>query len=263
MFLQDYILRKRFYTSPAQRNSYYFYTRLNFQPKFKFLSVKKKWNAGRNDSGRTILWTRRSLGVQIKTVRINYNLRYFRLGFIAGFQFVPFKNRLLSLIFFANGAVTYYITSELHNIFSFLYYNKYKKLRKIKLKNTILMLFQIKKLSFVSCLELTPGSGAQYVRSPGVKSRIIKFDLDTHSVLIQLPSGVKKTFSYYSFVLLEAVSMSLNKKCLNTKSGYWRNFGLKSIVRGVAMNPVDHPHGGRTKAVRYQRTPWGKTTKYK
>jgi large subunit ribosomal protein L2 len=34
-------------------------------------------------------------------------------------------------------------------------------------------------------------------------------------------------------------------------------------VRGVAMNPVDHPHGGRTKAIRYQRTPWGKTTKYK
>jgi large subunit ribosomal protein L2 len=57
--------------------------------------------------------------------------------------------------------------------------------------------------------------------------------------------------------------MSLHRKCTNVKSGYWRSFGVKPIVRGVAMNPVDHPHGGRTKAVRYQRTPWGHTTKYK
>jgi large subunit ribosomal protein L2 len=55
----------------------------------------------------------------------------------------------------------------------------------------------------------------------------------------------------------------LHKKSANGKAGYWRSFGLKSIVRGVAMNPVDHPHGGRTKAVKYPRTPWGHTTKYK
>jgi ribosomal protein L2 len=34
-------------------------------------------------------------------------------------------------------------------------------------------------------------------------------------------------------------------------------------VRGVAMNPTDHPHGGRAKSIKYQRTPWGKTTKFK
>jgi large subunit ribosomal protein L2 len=39
--------------------------------------------------------------------------------------------------------------------------------------------------------------------------------------------------------------------------------GKKSIVRGVAMNPVDHPHGGRAKSIKYPRTPWGLTTKYK
>jgi large subunit ribosomal protein L2 len=49
----------------------------------------------------------------------------------------------------------------------------------------------------------------------------------------------------------------------NTRSGYWRNFGLKPHVRGVARNPVDHPHGGRAKSIKYPRTPWGKTTKYK
>ena len=124
-------------------------------------------------------------------------------------------------------------------------------------------LFKIKKLSFVSYLELIPGRGAQYTRSSGAKSRIIKFDENKHSAMLQLPSGTKKIFSYYSLVLLGPISIPMNSKCYNNKAGYWRSFGVKSMVRGVAMNPVDHPHGGRTKAIRYQRTPWGKTTKYK
>ena len=125
------------------------------------------------------------------------------------------------------------------------------------------MLFQIKKLSFISCLELLPGSGAQYTRSSGTRSKIIKFDLDTYSVLVKLSSGVKKIFSYYSFVMLGRLAVENHFNCLNGKAGYWRSFGNKPLVRGVAMNPVDHPHGGRTKAVKYPRTPWGKTTKFK
>lgn len=256
-------LRKSFYTSAAARTSYYFYNKLNFQNKAKKLSLYKKWNAGRNDSGKIIIRTKASLLKKNKIIKINYNLRYLKLGFISSFQFIPFKNRLLSLIYFSNGSFTYYLNNENHKLFSFLYYNFSKKLRKIKIKNTFLILFQIKKLSFISCLELLPGKGAQYTRSSGTKSRIIKFDKENHSVLIQLSSGVKKIFSYYSFVMLGRISLFESKNCLNGKAGYWRSFGVKSLVRGVAMNPVDHPHGGRAKSVKYPRTPWGKTTKFK
>jgi ribosomal protein L2 len=82
------------------------------------------------------------------------------------------------------------------------------------------MLFQIKKLSFVSSLEIIPGKGSQYSRSSGTKSRIIKFDKDNHSVLIKLPSGVKKIFSYYSFVMYGSISLKENKNFLNGKAGY-------------------------------------------
>jgi ribosomal protein L2 len=82
------------------------------------------------------------------------------------------------------------------------------------------MLFQIKKLSFVSCLEIIPGKGSQYSRSSGTKSRIIKFDRDNHSVLIKLPSGVKKIFSYYSFVMYGEISLKDNKNFYNGKAGY-------------------------------------------
>jgi ribosomal protein L2 len=127
---------------------------------------------------------------------------------------------LLSLIYYPNGSFTYYLSTENHKLFSFICYNFHKKLKKLKIKNTIFMLFQIQKLSFVSALELLPGSGAQYTRSPGTKSRIIKFDLDNHSVLIKLPSGVKKIFSYYSFVMLGKLAISDNVSCLNGKAGY-------------------------------------------
>jgi large subunit ribosomal protein L2 len=200
---------------------------------------------------------------KIKKININYNLRYIKLGFISSFNFIPFKNKLLSLVIFANGSFSYYLTTENHKLFSFLYFNFYKNLKKIKLKSTFFMLFQIKKLSFISSLEIIPGKGSQYSRSSGTKSRIIKFDKNNHSVLIKLPSGIKKIFSYYSFAMFGQIYLKENKNFQNGKAGYWRTFGFKSLVRGVAMNPVDHPHGGRTKSVKYPRTPWGKTTKFK
>ncbi len=263
MFLKIIDLRKNYYTSSAVRFSYHFYNNLNLNITQKKLSICKKNNAGRGFGGKVIIRTKSSFLKKIKLIKINFNLRYKKLGFISSLKFVPFRNQLLSLVYFSNGAFTYYINTEFHGLFTFFYYNTFRKLKKIKIKNTILILFQIKKLSYVSCLELLPGKGAQYSLSPGTKSRLIKLDGDTHSVLVQLPSGVKKIFSYYSIAFLGQISLSENFRCLNSKAGYWRNFGIKPLVRGVAMNPVDHPHGGRAKSVKYPRTPWGKTTKFK
>lgn len=263
MFLKTISLQKTFFTSAASRTAYLFYNKLNLQNKIKKFSLYKKWNSGRNDSGKIIVRTKASLLRKNKYIKINYNLRYVKLGFIATFQFVPFKNKLLSLIFFSNGSFTYYLSTENFKLFSFLHYNFFKKLKKLKNKNFIFMLFQVKKLSFISNIELLPGKNSQYTRSSGVKSRIIKFDNTNQTVFVQLSSGVKKIFSYYSIVMLGQISLSDHLKCTNGKAGYWRMFGSKSLVRGVAMNPVDHPHGGRTKSVKYPRTPWGKTTKFK
>ena len=76
-----------------------------------------------------------------------------------------------------------------------------------------------------------------------------------HTALLQLPSGVKKYFSIYGIGLLGPSTLSLKKKISNRQSGFFRRLGLKAKVRGVAKNPVDHPHGGRTKSIKYPRTP--------
>lgn len=263
MLLNIYTLRKSIYTSAASRNVFKFYNKLNFQEKKKQLTFYKKQNSGRNDSGRIIIRTKTSFLLKKKITKINYNFRYLKLGFVSSFQFIPFKNKLLSLFYFSNGSFTYHLSNEFQKLFSFIYFNFSKKMSKIKIRNIFFMLFQIKKLSFVSCLELVSGKNSQYSLSPGTKSRIIKFDYENHSTMVQLPSGVKKIFSYYSFVMLGRIALPEHSNALNGKAGYWRSFGSKSLVRGVAMNPVDHPNGGRTKSIKYPRTPWGKTTKFK
>jgi large subunit ribosomal protein L2 len=77
----------------------------------------------------------------------------------------------------------------------------------------------------------------------------------TGTALIKLPSGVKKIFSTFATGSLGNVSLAETKKCKVNKAGFYKNLGKKSIVRGIAKNPIDHPHGGRTKAIKYQRTP--------
>ena len=256
-------MNKSFFTSPAKRNAHCFYTSLNTHLKFKPLMMRSSWLAGRNHSGRVVLRTRGPLSNKNRVYRLNHNFRYLKMGIIASFNFIPFKNKIISLIIFSNGSATYYAASENFKLFNLFFFNLNKKFKKFTFFKIHLMLLQIKKLATVSCLEITPNKGSQYSRSPGTKSKIIKFDKNSHSALIELPSGVKKIFSFYSFVLIGQVANSFHSKYLNGKAGYWRSFGFKSMVRGVAKNPVDHPHGGRTKSIRYPRTPWGKTTKFK
>ena len=127
----------------------------------------------------------------------------------------------------------------------------------------LFLLGHINRLSRISLLELFPGAGIKYVRSSGSVAKLIKVDLNAHTAVVQLPSGVRKVFSVYSLASQGQVSLKDKKLTSCTKAGFWKSFGKKSIVRGVAMNPIDHPHGGRTKAIKYPRTPWGKTTKFK
>lgn len=262
MFLKLIKLKKKYMSSPASRFSWIFYNSWLDQKKIKKLSLKKKWKAGRNSSGLIIFRSNSSKLKKYKNFQINYSLRLKNFGIIASFQFIPFLNKILSLIYFINGSVSYFITSERQNLFSF-FIHKNNFYSRFKFKFYYFMIFQLKKLSKISFIEDRPGSNAKFSRSPGSLSKIINLDYVNHSSLIVLPSGVKKIFSFYSFAYKGKTALSSNKFFSDNKAGYWRSFGKNSTVRGVAMNPVDHPHGGRTKSIKYPRTPWGKTTKFK
>jgi len=80
-------------------------------------------------------------------------------------------------------------------------------------------------------------------------------DTRTSAALIKLPSGVRKVFSIYSIGSLGCPALKENSGTNLTSAGYGRSLGKKPQTRGVAKNPVDHPHGGRTKSIKYPRTP--------
>jgi len=112
------------------------------------------------------------------------------------------------------------------------------------------------------CIELKPGKGAQIARSAGTSVQLVA--KDGAYVTIRLRSGeMRKVPSDCKGVVGEVSNSEHNLISLG-KAGAKRWRGVRPTVRGVAMNPVDHPHGGgegRTSGGRHPVSPWGTPTK--
>jgi len=81
-------------------------------------------------------------------------------------------------------------------------------------------------------------------------------DLVLNRIKVTLPSGKYKMICSDVPVTLGVV-LGHMAPIVDTRGGFWRKFGVKPQVRGVVKNPVDHPHGGRSRAVHKPRSPWG------
>jgi len=274
-FKQNYLILKKGVTSGGSRSIFFIKNKLPLQIIIKNLIYSRVSKSGRNTSGQKVLRTRKSLKKKNSSFSINYSFRSLYIGFIASIVMVPFSNKLISLLFLSSGSVSYVPSTINHRLFLMTrFYSSLIKLKKRKnslfvpsgfsdIKSIFHILKDLPRNVPISLIELTPGKGVQYVRSSGTSAKMSKRDWRLNIGLLKLPSGVKKVFSTFSLASLGSVALPEKKMLKNTKAGFYKNFGRNSIVRGVAMNPVDHPHGGRTKSIKYPRTPWGKTTKYK
>lgn len=243
--------------------------------KHRHLTSRLLSKAGRSRRGHRVLRTRGRINMARASVSINYSFRLKTISMIAGFFFLPYQRKILSLLYTSSGYITYVSTTTSHQLFTLsrMYKGRAGSLRKYFsgrlnyplgiIRQGFFLISQLPKHQPISLVEILPTRGVQYIRSAGSCGKMIKKDWWTYRSLIKLPSGVRKIFSIYSIGSHGRVSLPAKKRFRNAKAGYRVNFGFKSIVRGVAMNPVDHPHGGRTKAIKYPRTPWGKTTKFK
>ena len=114
----------------------------------------------------------------------------------------------------------------------------------------------------VHCIELKPLKGAQLARSAGTSARLIA--KEGIYVTLRLQSGeTRKVLADCRATLGTVCNSEHNLRSLG-KAGAKRWRGVRPTVRGVAMNPVDHPHGGgegRTSGGRHPSTPWGVPTK--
>ncbi len=113
-------------------------------------------------------------------------------------------------------------------------------------------------------VELKPGKGGQIARSAGTYVQLVGRD-QSYSIL-RLNSGEQRMTRSECMATIGAVSNPDNKNIKLAKAGRSRWLGKRPSVRGVAMNPIDHPHGGgegKTSGGRHPVTPWGKPTKGK
>ncbi|CAM9177430.1 unnamed protein product [Chrysoparadoxa australica] len=110
-------------------------------------------------------------------------------------------------------------------------------------------------------LSLGPDTPGQFLRAPGTYGQLIQ-KMST-GARVKLASGRHKTFPLTAIASIDQVEKP--RPLTRGKAGRTRWLGKRPIVRGVAMNPVDHPHGGgegKTSGGRPSCTPWGKPTKW-
>lgn len=215
--------------------------------------------SGHNNQGRITVWHRGGGNKKLYRI-IDFRRVLFNIpALVITIHSDPNRTSNIALICYKTGLLSYILSPTLlspgHIIQS-------GPLSDMKIGNA-LPLFALPIGSFVHNVELKPGKGAQLIRSAGSSAKLIKRDRDT--AILRSHSGRFFSISIQSMATLGIVSQS-RIETHKRKAGQsrWRN--RRPIVRGVAMNPIDHPHGGgegRSKGGRHPVTPWGKSTKGK
>lgn len=108
-------------------------------------------------------------------------------------------------------------------------------------------------------VELKPGRGGQIARSAGAFVQLV--GRDSGWAILKLSSGETRKVSSRCMASVGAVSNPDHANTVTGKAGRTRWKGTRPTVRSVAMNPIDHPNGGRTNGGKHWATPWGKPTK--
>lgn len=120
----------------------------------------------------------------------------------------------------------------------------------------------IKRFSLIFNVSIYYKNSGVYARSSGTHCNLLKSYKDFNLVRVKLPSGKRYVIDGDCFATLGRNTNLKKKYQVIGSAGYSRLLGKKSSVRGVAMNPVDHPHGGRTKSNSPEVSPWGWVTKF-
>jgi large subunit ribosomal protein L2 len=224
------------------------------------LVEKQSKNAGRNHHGRI---TVRHQGGGHKQ---HYRLVDFRRNKdnipanVERIEYDPNRSAHIALLCYADGERRYVIAPRHLEVGQQLLSGSEAP---IKVGNT-LPIRNIPVGTTIHCIEMKPGKGAQLARSAGTSAQLLARE-GTYAQ-IRLRSGEVRKIHIECRATIGEVSNEEHSLRQLGKAGATRWRGIRPTVRGVAMNPVDHPHGGgegKTSGGRHPVTPWGKPTKGK
>ena len=222
------------------------------------LTQKSKKSGGRNNQGRI---TTRHIGgghkrkyriIDFKRDKDNINAKVERL------EYDPNRNANIALLLYSDGERRYIIAPKSLKTGDSVISGKDSA---ISVGNS-LPLKNIPVGTQVHCIEMKPGKGAQIARSAGTVAQIAA--LEGEYATLKLKSGeMRKINSNCRATIGEVGNSEYNLQSYG-KAGAKRWLGIRPTVRGVAMNPIDHPHGGgegKTSGGRDPVSPWGTPTK--
>jgi len=246
-------------TTPGNR----FATRSDFveitatKPEKKLTKALRK-SGGRNNKGR--ITVRHRGGGH----RRRYRLIDFKrnktdiLATVATIEYDPNRSANIALLHYSDGEKRYILSPSGLKIGDQVVSSPTAKL---KIGNA-LQLKNIPTGLTVHNVEMTPGKGGQMVRSAGTGAQVMAHD-DNFTTL-KLPSGEIRLVNSECYAVIGEVGNKAHEQIVSGKAGRTRWLGRRPSVRGVAMNPVDHPMGGgegKSSGGRHPCTPWGKPTK--
>jgi large subunit ribosomal protein L2 len=216
--------------------------------------------SGRNNNGRITL--RRRGGGHKRRYRV-IDFRRDKPGVpahVSTIEYDPNRSAYIALLTYADGEKRYIIAPN-----SLKVGDEVMSGPKAEIKpGNCLPLMNIPLGTLVYGVELKAGKGAQLVRSAGTQAQVMA--KDGKYVLLRLPSGELRQVFHQCIATIGQVSNPTHANIKLGKAGRNRWLGRRPKVRGTAMNPIDHPHGGgegRTSGGRHPVTPWGVPTKGK
>ena len=217
-------------------------------------------SGGRNNAGR--ITARRRGGGHKRSYRIiDFKRRKWDMAAtVERLEYDPNRTAFIALIKYEDGELAYIIAPQRLGVG-----DKVIAGEKVDVKPGCAMpLRSVPIGSIIHNIEMKPGKGGQIARSAGAFAQIVGRD-QTYAI-IRLGSGEQRLIHGDCMATIGAVSNPDQSNIKLAKAGRNRWMGKRPSVRGVAMNPVDHPHGGgegKTSGGRHPVTPWGKSTKGK
>lgn len=224
----------------------------------KSLLAPHKSTAGRNNGGR-ITVRRRGGGVKRRYRIVDFKRK--REGIpatVKAISYDPNRTCNLALIAYADGLKSYILAPVGLKVGDKIISSADADIKPGNSK----LLKDIPVGTLVHNVELYPGAGGQIARSAGAYTQVMAKEGD--SILLRMPSGELRKVKNDCRATVGQVGNKDHELAVVGKAGRSRKLGLRPKVRGVVMNPVDHPHGGgegRTSGGRHPVSPWGMPTK--
>jgi large subunit ribosomal protein L2 len=222
----------------------------------KALTLSVKNDAGRNSQGK--LTVRHRGGGARKVIRL-LDFKRDKIGVpgkVAAIEYDPHRSARIALIFYVDGAKRYILASQGLKIGETIMTGPEAEL---KVGNS-LPLGSMPSGTLIHNIEMEPGRGGKLVRSAGEAAQLMAKEGDY--ALVRLPSGEVRRIRIECYATVGQVGNEEHQTISLGKAGRKRKMGWRPQVRGSAMNPRDHPHGGGEGkcpiGMPGPKTPWGK-----